>query len=294
MALITSSVQCLQITSGSTQSPPFKLGLILLSSRRHQSFLRSTRTTLSGFSASPRYSWNRRHFSFQSPAGSRRLSHHNAQPLMMARRVTPSSLRISLHGTQRSHSETSDKGDPSTFRRDILVGIAFSYGIFLFCWSVYSSGRAKGAQDLKDQLPDAKIFTERKALDDERKGSTFYYLLEEFTFYHYCGECSRMYNSNNEKLRKGKKKLAEKEEALDKRELEQLRQRMMALEEKQERQKTSVDETDRETSVETVNAGALPAGLQPVTCPSCRERMNKESSRGTTHSSSRNSQSSDP
>ena len=288
MALITSSVRCLVIASGSTQSPPFKLGLILLSSRRHQSFLHSTRTALSGFSASPRYSWNQRHLSFQSSAGPRRLLHHNGQQLMMARRVTPSSPRISLHGTQRLRSETSDKGDPSTFPRDILVGIAFSSGACLLYWIVHSYGRAKGAQDLGDRLPHAKILAEREALDFEEGWLEFCYGQDEVTHCKYCGECRRLYNLHNDTLGKVKKALAEKEEALDKRELEQLRQRTMALEEKQERQKTSVDETDRETSLETIDAGALPVGLRPVTCPSCRERMNEGSSRGTIQPSSRN------
>ena len=83
----------------------------------------------------------------------------------------------------------------------------------------YKKGRKRGAQDLTAQLPDGKIFAEREGLRKEEE----------------------KLNQSPAPLRNQIKELAGKVKALDKKELEHLRQRAMVLEGKFETQEASIE-----------------------------------------------------
>lgn len=84
----------------------------------------------------------------------------------------------------------------------------------------HEKGRNRGAQDLTAQLPDGKIFAEREYLRNEEQKLK---------------QCPAP-------QRKQEKELAEKIKALDKKELEHLRERAMVLEGKLETEEASIEE----------------------------------------------------
>lgn len=145
-----------------------------------------------------------------------------------------------LWGIRRLHSETSDEEG-----RD--AGKKFSL-LFWSIWSVflasvpYHIGRRQGVQDLKAQLPEAKMGTEREALrkeeeelkDDSRKS------WED----QHCGKCRYTFEVRRDISRRKRREVTEKIEALIEKGLEHLKQRVIELEADLATQRKSI-ETDR-------------------------------------------------
>lgn len=209
----------------------------------------TTRTALLGFSNPPR-SRNQRYCYFQTLGRPRHL-HCNVQ-LLIATQITPSVPQILFHGTRRLHSiseeptnsaSSSQSSSNKESSSDYFLGFLF----FLLVWLgpaaiFYERGWKRGAQDLRDRLPDGKLFTERESLREEEeklnkhpRGILIEAMRRVPSFFHSDQQEQRM-------------TLAEKSEALDEEELEEeelehLRQRVRVLERKSETQKASI-ETD--------------------------------------------------
>ena len=235
MALINSSILCLPMVCASAQRLPLKLRPNLWPGWRRVTPLQSTRTALSSFSHAL-HSGKRQPFLSQISTLPRRL-HSNRRRLMAMRTTSPSPR--SLYGTRRSYFEKSDKGpETTTEQKDscsiilvIFLVIILVIVVVLICWLTTPVGPVVSAEDVRTQLPDAKILAEREKLRKEeeqlnKRSASYPKCVKR------CSECDEW----RENLRKQRKGLAGKVEALDKRELEHLRQRTKVLEWRRETQ----------------------------------------------------------
>ena len=233
MALKSSMIQCLPMLSGSTHSLPLKLGLTLWSGCQRKTSIRSAWTALSGVPNSPR-SWNHQQCSFRSLARPH-LPRRSAQP-SMASRATPVLQLITSQGIRKLHSENSVEDGAAIKLISLLICASF------VAWASYRIGRQAGVKDLTVQLPQAKISTEREALRKEEE--ELKHKPEKFTRSHHCGKCECIYDVRHDVSRERRKRLAEKKEALCRKELEHHKQRAIVLEKELEMERKSA-EADR-------------------------------------------------
>ena len=250
MTLNASTIQCLPMASVFAHSLPYNRGLALWSGCQHVTSFRNTRTAFAGFS-NPPHPWNPQYRFFQSLARPRHL-HYNTQ-LLLPTKTTPSVPQILFHRTRRLHSTSeepttdsapssqSSSNKESSSDSPILDISLFLLLVFGPAAITYERGWKRGAQELRDQLPDGKLFTAREGLREEEKQLNKT-PKEPFSI-NVCKECHRYYDMGHAKQQKQRRTLAGKSEALDKEELEHLRQRVRVLEGKLETQKTSI-ETD--------------------------------------------------
>ena len=135
----------------------------------------------------------------------------------------------------QSSSNKDDYFDLRVLAYLLIVLVVFPGGTLAV--TIYEEGWERGAQDLRESLPDAKIFAEREGLrkEEEKLGNTVPTAFEPGAKSQPCGKCV---------LRDQKKELAEKLEALDMEELKHLRQRAKVLEGKLDKKKVSI-KTDR-------------------------------------------------
>lgn len=227
MALIKSSILCLPMVCASAQRLPLKLRPNLWPGWQRVTPLQSTRTALSSFSHAL-HSGKRQPFFSQISTHPRRL-HSNRRRLMAMRTTSPSPR--SLHGTRRSYFEKSDKGPETTTEQKLSIFITLFIVAVLIRWLTTPVGPAVGAEDVRTQLPDAKILAEREKLRKEEEELNI-----RSARYSKCAKGCSECDEWRENLRKQRKGLAGKVEALDKRELEHLRQRTKVLEWRRETQ----------------------------------------------------------
>ncbi len=142
--------------------------------------------------------------------------------------------------TSSKTSTKSTSSSQSSSNRDDSPEAAFSIIIcvveFILVYVFYHIGLERGAQGLKDLIPGGRIFTEREGL--LKKEEELEKNAGGIIFCWVCGKHDREHRQIQRKT------LAERIEALDKKELQQLRQRTSVLEQKLERQNAWI-ETDR-------------------------------------------------
>ena len=179
-----------------------------------------------------------------------------------------SSYTSSKNSTKSTSSDQSSSEKKDDCDDGFLCFLVFQcfwvIGLPLF---LYTKGRRDGTKALAAQIPDSKIFAEREKLqkEEERLKNA-----PELIMFPQCGYCGRLFDVHQSNLQNQRKKLAEKFEALDKEELQHLKERAMVLETKLETQKASFEtEKARESSHEAVNMGILPdkTGTEAVDKP---------------------------
>ena len=159
------------------------------------------------------------------------------------------SSKISTESTSSSQSSSNKDDSTETASIGPPLFVLLCCGGLILVYYFHQKGRERGARDLKDLIPEGKIFTEREGLLKKEE-----WLKEEAGRTIFCPMCGKLDCERNGKLQNQRKALAERIEALDRKELQQLRQRTSVLEGKLERQKASI-ETDR--------ARESPVGILP-------------------------------
>ena len=208
----------------SAQRLPLKLRPNLWPGWQRVTPLQSTRTALSSFSHAL-HSGKPQPFFPQISTHPRRL-HSNRRRLIAKRTISP--LPRSLHGTRRSYCEKSDEGPETTTEQKFPILRTLFVVAVLIRWLTRPHRPAVGAEDVRTQLPDAKILAEREKLRKEEEILN----VRSARYPNWAKGCSQC----DEWLKKQRKGLAGKVEALDKRELEDLRQRTKVLEWRRETQ----------------------------------------------------------
>lgn len=175
------------------------------------------------------------------------------EPATKADSTCPNTLsNASTKSTSSSQSSSNRDDSTETASAGPPLFVIFCVVGIILVHVFYQKGLERGARDLKDLVPEGKIFTEREGL--LKKEEWLKKDAERIIFCPFCGKLDCEHNVRNGIVQNQRKALAERIETLDRKELQQLRQRTSVLEGKLARQKAWI-ETDR--------ARESPVGILP-------------------------------